>query len=120
MTTKTDLSKVPTALADVALGDIRDVCAAVRMSPSWVHEETSAGRFPRPVVRMPRCTRWRLADVRNWLIERAAQAAADTRTAELMTARAKKASIKAREPAAVAKARATRAANIAAREGVTA
>ena len=121
MTSKTDpkpaARPLPADLAAVALGDINDVCTAVRMSSSWVHEETSAGRFPQPVIRQPRCTRWRLADIRAWLIDRAEKAATDTRPAELMSARAKKASIKAREPAAVAKAQATRKARIAAREG---
>jgi hypothetical protein len=40
----------------------------------------------------PRCTRWRSADVRAWLIARADAAHADTEAAALVTARAKKAS----------------------------
>ena len=59
---------------DVALADITDVCALSRMSPSWVWDEVKEGRLPAPVIRLPRCTRWRLADVRAWLIEWAAAA----------------------------------------------
>ena len=65
----------------------------------------------------PRFTRWRLVDVRRFWAERAAHASANAASGERMAERAKKASIKAREPAAVAKAQATRKARIAAREG---
>ena len=86
---------LPSANADVALTDINDVCALVRMSPSWWHDEVRAGRAPAPLRFGPRCTRWKLADVRAWLIERAAQPQAEA--AELVKARAKKASAKAAE-----------------------
>lgn len=79
-------------LADVAFLDIRDVCAAARMSASWIHEEVRARRFPQPMRFGPRCTRWRSADVRDWLIARAAAADADAEPGTLLTARAKKAS----------------------------
>lgn len=82
----------PAALADVALLDISDVCAAARMSASWVHEEVRAGRFPQPLRFGPRCTRWRSGDVRAWLVARAAAAEADTETTAAMVAQAKKAS----------------------------
>ena len=36
------------------------------MSVSWWHDEVRAGRAPKPVVQQPRCTRWRLADVREF------------------------------------------------------
>lgn len=62
------------------------------MSVSWWHEEVRTGRAPAPVVRQPRCTRWRLADARAYWIERAEQAAGDAQAGELLTARAKKAS----------------------------
>jgi predicted DNA-binding transcriptional regulator AlpA len=55
------------AHADLALADITDVCALLRMSKSWVHDAIVRGAFPSPVIRKPRCTRWRLADVRAWL-----------------------------------------------------
>lgn len=82
----------PHALADVAFLDIADVCAAARMSASWIHDEVRAGRFPRPLRFGPRCSRWRSAEVRAWLVDRAAAAEADTETALAMSARAKKAS----------------------------
>ena len=94
MTAKTDqkstVRPLPGDLAEVALLDIRDVCAAVRISASWVHEEVRAGRFPQPLRYGPRCTRWRAADVRQYLIERAAQPQAEA--TELVRARATKAS----------------------------
>lgn len=55
---------VPTALEAVALVDARTAAAAGSMSVSWWHEAVAAGRAPVPVIRAPRCTRWRLADVR--------------------------------------------------------
>ncbi len=81
---------LPADLAEVSLLDTRDICAAVRMSASWWHEEVRAGRAPQPVVRMSRCTRWKATDIRQYLIERA-RLASDEATAAL-TARAKKAS----------------------------
>ena len=54
---------LPADLADVALLDIKDVCAAVRMSPSWWHEEVRAGRAPQPLRYGPRCTRWTAASI---------------------------------------------------------
>lgn len=82
----------PTDLADVAFLDIRDVCALARMSASWIHDEVRARRFPQPLRFGPRCTRWRSSDIRVWLMARAEAAAADSLTAALLTARAKKAS----------------------------
>ena len=81
---------LPANLADVAFLDIRDVCAAVRMSASWVHEAARTGIFPAPVVRQSRCTRWRSGDVRAWLIGRAASP--DSQAGAIVDARAKKAS----------------------------
>ena len=86
------LAQSPALLADVAFLDIRDVCAAARMSASWIHDEVRAGRCPQPMRFGPRCSRWRSAEVRAWLIARAESAAADIETAALLKARAKKAS----------------------------
>lgn len=120
MTTKTDskqASRPPTAdLTDVALIDALACAAAGAMSVSWWHEEVRAGRAPQPAIRAPRCTRWRLAEVRTFWRKFPERAEADSRAGELVKARATKASVKAREPAAVAKAQATRKARIAARE----
>ena len=124
MTAETDLKTaarpLPADVADVAL-IAADTCAAIGdVSVSWWHEEVRTDRAPKPVIQQPRFTRWRLADVRRFWAERAAQAAGDTEARERMAANAKKASIKAREPAAMAKAQATRKARIAAREGAAA
>lgn len=83
---------LPAELADVAFADINVTAAAVNMSVSWVYEEVRSGRAPQPVIREPRCSRWLVSDVRLWLIELARKAAANTQSAELMTARATKAS----------------------------
>ena len=121
MTAKTDPKPaarlLPADVADVAL-IAADTCAAIGdVSVSWWHEEVRTGRAPKPAIQQPRFTRWRLADARRFWAERVAHAAADTGAGERMAARAKKASMKAREPAAVAKAQATRKAHFAAREG---
>lgn len=83
---------LPADLAAVALIDARTSAAPGDMSVSWWHAEVAAGRAPKPAVRLPRCTRWRLADVRSFWIAFAEKAAADTEAAGRVTARAKKAS----------------------------
>lgn len=84
----------PADLTDVAFLDIRDLCAAVRMSASWVHDEVRAGRLPQPLRFGPRCSRWRAVDVRQYLIDRAAQP--QDEVSRQVTSRAKKASDAAR------------------------
>lgn len=79
---------------DVALASIKDVCALVRMSPSWVHDEIRAGRFPQPLRFGPRCSRWTVASIRTWLAERTASPPEGV--AAMTSARAKKASDAAR------------------------
>ena len=121
---KTDLKlaahPLPINLADVALIDAPTCAAAGAMSVSWWHDEVRAGRAPQPAIRKPRCTRWRLADVAAFWINFASGNEADPEAGERVTAQAKKASIKAREPAAVAKAQATKKARIAARDALAA
>lgn len=87
MTTKTDLPPVPPALADVALVDGPTSAASAGESLSTFHDgvrrtargELAVGEvpYPQPVIRRPRFTRWRLIDVRAWLIARAAQTSSD-------------------------------------------
>ena len=109
---------LPADLADVAL-IAADTCAAIgEVSVSWWHQEVRSGRAPKPVIQQPRFTRWRRAAAIAFWAERAALASTDTEAGERMRAKAKKASIKAREPAAVAKAQAARKAGIAARAGL--
>ncbi len=83
------------ANADVALVDINDIAALSRMSQSWIHDEVRAGRAPKPLRFGSRCTRWKLSEVRDWLITRAAHPQGQSES--LVTARAKKASAKAAE-----------------------
>lgn len=58
----------PTALADVALINGRTAAAAASISVSHFHDLVRQGLAPQPAFRAPRCTRWRLADVRQWLL----------------------------------------------------
>lgn len=55
---------LPPNLADVALIDAATCAAAGAMSVSWWHFRVASGDAPQPVIRQPRCTRWRLLDVR--------------------------------------------------------
>jgi predicted DNA-binding transcriptional regulator AlpA len=100
VTAKTDLPPVPPALADVALIDGPTCAAAGGISISTWHELVRVKDAPQPVMRAVRCTRWRLADVRAWLIARAAQATAD----DEVIRRATKASAKAKALRATAQA----------------
>lgn len=68
LTAKTCLPPITVALADVALIDGRAVAAAASISISHFHELVRTGQAPQPAFRAPRCTRWRLADVREWLV----------------------------------------------------
>ena len=77
--------------ADVALADIGDIRSLIRASSSSIHEAVRVGEFPAPVIRKPRFTRWRLADVRAWLIHQAATE--DPVAASRVIAKAKKASL---------------------------
>lgn len=60
------------------------------MSVSWWHAEVLAGRAPQPVMRGVRCTRWRVADVREFWRQRVA--APVPAEAAPVTAQAKRAS----------------------------
>lgn len=118
-------SEIPEALADLALVDGPSLAAAGAMSISAFLEgvrrtanNTLADGvvpFPQPAIRRPRFTRFRAVDGRRWLEALAAQATQDDRVLAL----ARRASDKAREPAAVAKARETKARNRAARNSAS-
>lgn len=90
MTTKSDLPPIPEALADVALVDSRVCAAAMRGSVSSWLELVRTKCAPAPVIRQPRFTRWRLADLRAWLEEQAARGSdpSATRTLEDATRKA--------------------------------
>lgn len=85
MTAKTDLPPVPAALADVALIDGPTAAASAGISTTTWQNLVRDGDAPAPVLRGNRCTRWRMADVRAWLIERAAQPLADSEVIERAT-----------------------------------
>lgn len=67
---------IATHQADVALCDVRDIMAMTRMGKSFLYAAVRDGTFPAPVIKRPRCTRWRLADVRNYLLKFGANAQA--------------------------------------------
>ncbi len=73
VTAKTDLPPVPAALADVALIDAPSIAATASMAISTWLDLVRNGDAPQPVLRGNRCTRWLMADVRNWLVERASK-----------------------------------------------
>ncbi len=62
----------PEVLADVALIDGPNCAAAGCMGLTQWHELVKTGKAPQPVIKRPRFTRWRLADVRDWLQQRSA------------------------------------------------
>lgn len=94
---------IPAALADVAMVDGPSIAAAAGMSISAFLALVRRGEAPQPVIRRPRFTRWRLADARTWLIERA-ERGGDAAVAAQVNGRAVRASF-----AAQAKRRAAQA-----------
>ena len=95
MARKSDLPEVPAALADVALIDASACAAASGVSISQWLDQVRTGSAPQPAFRAPRCTRWRLVDVRRHLIDLAAHP--DAEASKVVFAKASKASRKARE-----------------------
>ena len=88
---------ISATLADVALIDAETCAAPGMMSVSWWHEEVRSGRAPKPAVQRPRCTRWRLAEVKTFWRDFAEAGAADAAGATAMKARLLDASAKARK-----------------------
>lgn len=89
---RTSAGLLPPAGENDALIDIGGVQLLVCMSSSWVHQAVREGEFPAPVIRESRCTRWRIGDVRAWLIERAAKSASDVTAGVATRERATRAS----------------------------
>jgi len=56
----------PPGLADVQLLPIEACCAPGGVGTTWWRDAVAAGRAPQPVVRLPRCTRWRASDVKRF------------------------------------------------------
>ena len=93
---------LPTNLAEVALIDAPTCAAVGKMSLSWWHDQVRVGRAPQPVIRKPRCTRWRLSDVRAFWLESAKQVQREAEAAPAVKAQAKKASAAAQAKRAAA------------------
>lgn len=64
---------VPPALADVAYIDGAACAASASMSISQWLALVKDGQAPQPAIRKPRFTRWRMSDVREWLIRLSTQ-----------------------------------------------
>ena len=94
-------SEPPVSLQDVALIDARSSADAGCISVSQWYTLVAEGKAPAPVIRAPRCTRWRLADVRQWLIDSARGVATDTATVTRAKRASSQASIKRRATATV-------------------
>jgi len=62
---------IPETNADVAMIDVNGVASLSCMSHSWIWNAAAKGEMPKPVRLGARCTRWRLAEIRTWLAERA-------------------------------------------------
>jgi predicted DNA-binding transcriptional regulator AlpA len=105
MPSKTDLPPVPAALVEVALIGGPTSAAIGEVSLSQWHDLVRAGDAPQPVIREPRFTRWKLADVRAYWAGRAARGS-NPQTVAWVTAHATKASRKAAEKRATAAAQA--------------
>jgi len=58
---------IPAALQDVALVDAPACAAAAGCGLTYWFELVRRGEAPQPAIRRPRYTRWRLADIREWL-----------------------------------------------------
>lgn len=52
------------SLPDCALVALPVVCAIRGRSPASIWRDVSAGRLPAPVKAGPRCTRWKVGDLR--------------------------------------------------------
>jgi hypothetical protein len=101
MNVKTESPVIHAALADVALIDGTTSGAVGGLSLSWWLAEVAAGRAPAPAVRMSRCTRWRVSDVRAFWVK-FAEAADGDEAARVVMARSKKASAAAQTKRAAA------------------
>lgn len=53
----------------IALIDLKKVKALTGTSSAWIWAAVRDGRFVQPVMRQTRCTRWLLADVRQWILD---------------------------------------------------
>lgn len=82
---------IPHPLVADSFINIKGVSSAYCMSDSWVYAEVVAGRLPKPIRFGSRCTRWRLEDIRQHLIQRAELGSSDAQSVELVTVKPNKA-----------------------------
>jgi predicted DNA-binding transcriptional regulator AlpA len=78
-------------LGEAALIDAKGVAAAGCMSISKWYELVRSGEAPQPVIRRQRFTRWRVVDIRAFLLSLATNGC-EERTTAAVIAKAKKAS----------------------------
>lgn len=64
--TKATEQKNPLATPQ-ALLRLKVVEGIVGMSKSWIYEQIARGAFPEPIRLSTKCSRWRAADVTEWL-----------------------------------------------------
>ncbi len=93
---------LPPELEAVALIDAETCAAAGSMSLSWWYREVQAGNAPQPAVRAFRCTRWRLADVREFWRQYSERGDAGV-AAAAMQAQSKKAAARSRDLRSIGK-----------------
>ena len=93
---------VPAALADVALIDGKTFASAAGICLSELHDRVRSGDAPQPVIRQHRCTRWRMVDARQYLIDLATKGSADAESARRTMANARHASREAKARRAAA------------------
>lgn len=93
MTSNATIPDLPAALADVAMIDGATAAAACGISITNWQELVRKRVAPQPVFRAHRCTRWLLSDVRQFLIQRAQQAAREPGQGDALLRRAKTASL---------------------------
>lgn len=58
---------IPAALADLAYVTGPELAAAGRMTYQHFLDQVACGNAPKPDVRMPRFSRWRVSTARSWL-----------------------------------------------------
>lgn len=76
---------LPSALSDVALVDAKTAAATGGMSENWWLDRVRIGTAPKPAVRLPRFTRWRVADVVEFWRALPEQAAGSDLTVQIAT-----------------------------------
>ena len=58
-----------TTTADDRLITDKEVAHLLGASRSWPWKLSQAGKLPAPIKLSPRCTRWRLSEIREWMAD---------------------------------------------------